>query len=159
ERELRPVRHRANGALAGDGDRVPLEAGGTGSAARAGDERDEDGCECGERAHSLSIRRRPDAASHGTGLRPVPYAATSEGSRYCRQLVGSPDGAASRMKSTGAGGRGARRRIIDASSGRRSPFFRLHGAHAVTTFSQTESPPRLRGTTWSSVRRPPLVPQ
>jgi hypothetical protein len=30
----------------------------------------------------------------------------------------------------------------------------LHGAHEVTTFSQTESPPRLLGTTWSSVSLP-----
>jgi hypothetical protein len=35
----------------------------------------------------------------------------------------------------------------------------LQGAHEVTTFSQTESPPRERGTTWSSVRRPLVVPQ
>jgi hypothetical protein len=35
----------------------------------------------------------------------------------------------------------------------------LHGAQEVTTFSQTESPPRLRGTMWSSVSRPPFVPQ
>jgi hypothetical protein len=51
------------------------------------------------------------------------------------------------MKSTGAGGRGVRFIVIEASSGRRSPFFRLQGAQAVTTFSQTESPPRLRGRT------------
>ena len=87
------------------------------------------------------------------------YAAASEGSRYRFQLSGSPDGAARRMKRTGAGGRGGRRMVIDTSSGRRSPLRRLHGAHAVTTFSQTESPPRLRGTTWSRVSRPPLVPQ
>ena len=31
---------------------------------------------------------------------------------------------------------------------------RLHGAHEVTTFSHTESPPRLLGTTWSSVSLP-----
>src|SRR5205085_10134458 len=68
-------------------------------------------------------------------------------------------GAASLMKSTGAGGRGFEWRCIATSSGRRLPLRRLHGAHEVTTFSQTESPPRLRGTTWSSVSRPPLVPQ
>ena len=35
----------------------------------------------------------------------------------------------------------------------------LQGAHEVTTFSQTEVPPRERGTTWSSVRRFPDEPQ
>ena len=33
------------------------------------------------------------------------------------------------------------------------------GAQDVTTFSPEESPPRLRGTTWSSVSRPFDVPQ
>ncbi len=63
------------------------------------------------------------------------------------------------MKSTGVGGLGMYRSSIDTSSGSRSPFLRLHGAHEVTTFSHTESPPRLRGTTWSSVSFPPVVPQ
>src|SRR6478672_7923243 len=63
------------------------------------------------------------------------------------------------MKSTGCGGLGGRWSSIDASSSRRFPFFRLQGAHEVTTFSQTESPPRLRGTTWSRVSRPEVVPQ
>ena len=63
------------------------------------------------------------------------------------------------MKSAGAGGRGGFASPIAASSSSLSPLRRLHGAHDVTTFSQTESPPRLRGTTWSSVRRTPLVPQ
>ena len=36
---------------------------------------------------------------------------------------------------------------------------RLQGAQAVTTFSHVESPPRERGTTWSSVSLPPEVPQ
>jgi hypothetical protein len=35
----------------------------------------------------------------------------------------------------------------------------LQAAQAVTTFSQTESPPRERGTTWSSVSRDELSPQ
>ncbi len=63
------------------------------------------------------------------------------------------------MKSTDAGGRGFARSVIETSSGSRLPLRMLHGAHEVTTFSQTESPPRLRGTTWSSVSLPPLVPQ
>ena len=50
------------------------------------------------------------------------------------------------MKSTGDGAAGCRFRCIGGSSSRRSPLRRLHGPHAVTTFSQTESPPRLRGT-------------
>src|SRR5436190_1534222 len=56
-------------------------------------------------------------------------------------------------------GRGPTRGGIDTSSGRRLPLRMLHGAHEVTTFSQMDSPPRLRGTTWSSVSLPPLVPQ
>jgi alcohol dehydrogenase len=63
------------------------------------------------------------------------------------------------MNSTGAGGRGCTRSVIDISSGRRFPLRRLHGAQEVTTFSQSEPPPRLLGTTWSSVSRPLLVPQ
>src|SRR5262245_3270274 len=63
------------------------------------------------------------------------------------------------MKSTGCGGLGGRWSFIETSSSRRFPFFRLHGAQEVTTFSQTESPPLLRGTTWSSVSRPDVVPQ
>jgi hypothetical protein len=35
----------------------------------------------------------------------------------------------------------------------------LQGAQAVTTFSQIDSPPFERGTTWSSVSRPEEVPQ
>ena len=57
------------------------------------------------------------------------------------------------MNSTGDGARGGRASCMWVSSSRRSPLRRLHGPHAVTTFSQTESPPRERGTTWSSVRR------
>ena len=63
------------------------------------------------------------------------------------------------MKSTGAGGRGWRVQLHRDLLGSRFPLRRLHGAHEVTTFSQTDSPPRERGTTWSSVSRPPLVPQ
>ena len=63
------------------------------------------------------------------------------------------------MKSTGEGGRGERGSAMRASSRVRLPFFRLQGEQAETTFSHTESPPRERGTTWSSVRRPPEVPQ
>jgi hypothetical protein len=43
---------------------------------------------------------------------------------------------------------------IPASEGRQAPLRTLHGAHEVTTFSQESGPPRLRGTTWSIVRRP-----
>src|SRR6058998_740996 len=68
-------------------------------------------------------------------------------------------GAASLMKSAGVGGLGVFRSTIADSSSNRSPLRRLHGAQEVTTFSQTESPPRLRGTTWSSVSRPEVVPQ
>ena len=68
-------------------------------------------------------------------------------------------GAASWIKSTGAGGRGFVRSSRPLSSSVRLPFLWLHVAHDVTTFSQTDSPPRERGTTWSSVSRPLAVPQ
>ena len=93
-----------------------------------------------------------------------PYAASTAGSkwsspgRYWRQTSGTR-WAASRMKSTGAGMCGVRGSDIDASSSVLSPLRRLQGAHAVTTFSHTESPPRERGTTWSSVSRPAVDPQ
>ena len=78
----------------------------------------------------------------------APYAA-----RYRSQRCGI-FGAASRMNSTGAGGRGGWRSSMCTSCGRRLPLRRLHGAQEVTTFSQTDSPPFERGTTWSSVSRP-----
>jgi len=59
----------------------------------------------------------------------------------------------------GAGGRGCVRSSIPACSSVRSPLRRLHGAQAVTTFSQIDSPPFERGTTWSSVSRPFDEPQ
>src|SRR3970040_2713679 len=58
-----------------------------------------------------------------------------------------------RMKRTGVGVRGVLRSVMLVSSSRRSPLRWLHGAHEVTTFSQTDVPPRDRGTTWSSVNR------
>jgi hypothetical protein len=63
------------------------------------------------------------------------------------------------MNSTGAGAFGGWTSSIRASSSVRFPFWWLQGAQAVTTFSQTDSPPRERGTTWSSVSLPALVPQ
>ena len=76
------------------------------------------------------------------------------GARYRSQRCGI-FGVESRMKSTGAGGRGRAGSTIWISCGSRLPLRRLHGAHEVTTFSQVESPPRERGITWSSVSRPP----
>src|ERR1700758_556619 len=38
------------------------------------------------------------------------------------------------------------------SAGSQSPFRRLHGAQAATTFAQTVCPPFERGTTWSKVK-------
>ena len=58
-----------------------------------------------------------------------------------------------RMKTVGPGGRGFRFGCIRISWGRRLPFLRLQGAQEATMFSQTDSPPRLRGMTWSTVRR------
>jgi len=63
------------------------------------------------------------------------------------------------MKSAGAGGRGCVRSSIPTCSSERSPLRKLHGAHAVTTFSQIDSPPFERGMMWSSVSRPFVVPQ
>ena len=88
------------------------------------------------------IRRRADVC-HTVTLQAAAVAVLCPG-RYRFQVVGSSDGAASRMKSVGDGGRGDRRSVIDTSSGRRSPLRRLQGAQAVTTFSQPESPPRER---------------
>src|SRR5690348_492249 len=68
-------------------------------------------------------------------------------------------GAASLMNSVGVGARGEVWSTIPACSTVRSPLRRLHGAQAVTTFSQIDSPPFDRGTMWSSVRRPFVVPQ
>ena len=72
------------------------------------------------------------------------YAAVAEPGRYCCQTCGIV-GVARWMKSTGAGGRGGRCRCSPESSSSRSPLRRLHGAHAVTTFSQIDSPPFERG--------------
>ena len=73
-----------------------------------------------------------------------------------RQQVRLPDrrsrGAAIRMKTVGPGGRGSRLGCIRISWGRRLPFLRLQGAQEATMFSQTDSPPRRRGITWSTVR-------
>src|SRR5207237_1729103 len=53
--------------------------------------------------------------------------------RYGVQRCGMR-GAASLMKSTGCGGRGGCGRFMPTCSSVRSPFRRLHGAQAVTTF-------------------------
>jgi hypothetical protein len=86
------------------------------------------------------------------------YAAVAVPGRYCCQTCGIV-GVARWMNRTGAGARGGRFRWSPDSSSRRSPLRRLHGAQAVTTFSQIDSPPRERGTTWSSVSRPLVAPQ
>ena len=74
-----------------------------------------------------------------------------EGERYCSQLGGG-FGAATLMKTFGPGGRGVVFGCIWISRGRRLPLRRLQGAQEATMFSQTDSPPRLRGITWSTVR-------
>src|SRR3954449_643406 len=63
------------------------------------------------------------------------------------------------MKTVGPGGLGFELGCIDASRGVRFPFLRLHGAQEATMFSHTDSPPRLRGMTWSTVKPGLLVPQ
>src|SRR5262245_9261390 len=98
------------------------------------------------------IRRRPRRTSRRR------FEAYAVAGRYGVQ----PDGilgAASLMKSVGVGARGEVWSTIPACSIVLSPLRRLHGAQAVTTFSQIDSPPFDRGTMWSSVRRPAVVPQ
>ena len=103
-------------------------------------------------------RVSPACVSPQTSQVKATTAAVAEPGRYCCQTCGIV-GVARWMKSTGAGGRGGRFRWSPDSSSRRSPLRRLHGAQAVTTFSQIDSPPRERGTTWSSVSRPLEAPQ
>src|SRR3954447_7595180 len=98
--------------------------------------------------------RTPDEPSYAAAAR----VGVAYGARYCSQRCGI-FGVASRMNSTGAGGRGRADSSIWTSCGRRLPLRRLHGAHDVTTFSHVESPPFDRGITWSSVSRPLAVPQ
>ncbi len=57
------------------------------------------------------------------------------------------------MKTSGDGGRGVRFGNISISWHRALPFRALQGAQEVTTLCQPESPPRLFGTTWSTVSR------
>ena len=121
------------------------------------DERDGGRSEDGAHLHLALIRRRPDAVSHAVTRLRGRVAVLDRGGTAA-SCVGSADGAASRMKSTGAGGRGAGSSSSTPPRGGGRPCVRLHGAQAVTTFSQTESPPRERGTTWSSVSRPPARP-
>ena len=121
-----------------------------------------DGASCGCSARTApttkaASRRAPSDGRGARVRRPRARTARATG-RYWRQLSGTRC-AARRMKSTGAGARGGRGSDIETSSSSRSPLRRLHGAQAVTTFSQTESPPFDRGITWSSVSRPPAVPQ
>jgi len=70
--------------------------------------------------------------------------------RYGDQASGLR-GVATSMNTSGRGGRGCRRGYISISWQRESALRALHGAHEVTTFIHDESPPRLRGTTWSTV--------
>src|SRR5262249_19025409 len=120
----------------------------------------------GPRARPDGRVRRGTARARGSGgvattsvERVAAYAAATAPPRRPRYGV-QPDGivgAASLMKSAGVGAFGGCRSSMLASTRSLSPLRRLHGAHAVTTFSQIDSPPRLRGMTWSSVRRPLVV--
>ncbi len=101
--------------------------------------------ECDVRRAATARRAGQAAACDERPQAAAGSACSSEGRYWC-QLSGTRC-AARRMKSTGAGARGGRGSDIDASSSRRSPLRRLHGAQAVTTFSQTESPPLERGIT------------
>ena len=95
-------------------------------------------------------RVSPACVSPQTSQVKAHYAAPG---RYCCQTCGIV-GVARWMKSTGAGGRGRRRRCRPESSSSRSPLRRLHGAQAVTTFSQIDSPP-LRARDHVVERQPP----
>src|SRR5208283_38033 len=63
------------------------------------------------------------------------------------------------IKVTWFGRLGLRIRDIRASSGVRSPLALLHCTHAHTKFSQVSSPPRERGSTWSTVNGKSPLPQ
>src|SRR5215210_1133092 len=102
--------------------------------------------------------REAGAGPAGRRRRYAAAVASPRSGKYGRHPDGM-FGVARRMYSTGWGTRGFVRSTISISCRSLLPFFRLHGAHEVTTFSQTESPPRLLGTMWSSVSRPPLDPQ
>ena len=78
--------------------------------------------------------------------------------KYCCQ-AGGILGDATRMKTVGPGAFGRLRGCIWISRGRRLPLRRLQLAQAATMFSQTDSPPRLRGMTWSTVRPDLREPQ
>src|SRR3954447_10481885 len=110
--------------------------------------------------HARQTTRRPSEKTLGwasvlTPENPPDYAVAG---RYGVQPDGIR-GAASLMNSVGVGARGEVRSCIPACSSDRSPLRMLHGGQAVTTFSQIDSPPFERGTRWSSVRRPFVVPQ
>ena len=99
--------------------------------------------------------RRPDLGGDGAGggacaTEVVEVRLPAGGNGVRRE----PDEQHRRGRRAAASGASSRPR---ASS--RSPLRRLHGAHEVTTFSHTEPPPFERGTTWSSVSRPPVSPQ
>src|SRR5204863_6528603 len=71
--------------------------------------------------------------------------------RYASQALGMV-GLAIWMKTWGFGVRGFWRSLIPTWRRRRSPLRRLQGAQEATMFSQLDSPPLERGTTWSTVR-------
>src|SRR2546426_6856324 len=59
------------------------------------------------------------------------------------------------VENTNFGCTGSRMSRIPTSSTRRLPFRKLQRRQAATTFTQVVSPPRERGTTWSTVSRSP----
>jgi hypothetical protein len=150
---------------AGRAARDPLQGGLPGAVQPAGQRPDHvSDCDTCPLQLSLAHDDRLDLASREHRLplhegKPVQdgYAVAAPG-RYGVQPDGIR-GAASRMKSAGAGGRGRVFSSIPTCSSERSPLRRLHGAQAVTTFSQIDSPPFERGMMWSSVSRPFVVPQ
>src|SRR5206468_4218506 len=104
-------------------------------------------------SHRRFIRRPPRLCHRGSEVQAAVALPSAASPRYGAHVCGI-FGAAMRMNSDGDGGVGRTRIVYPASSTRRSALRRLQGAHDVTTFSHTESPPRLRGTTWSSVSLP-----
>ena len=93
---------------------------------------------------------RADPDGHRPERSDSPGYAASD-ARYGSQDLGRL-GAATVMNTDADGGRGLFLGNILISPGRWSPLRELHGAHEVTTFSHPDPPPRLRGTTWSTVR-------
>src|SRR5207302_5652921 len=101
---------------------------------------------------------RPRRAGGPAAPRRAPQVAEGTATRYFRQESRKDTAWGCRRRWTekrNRGCTGSRIRRIPASSSSRFPLRRLHLRQAATTFVQVVSPPRDRGSTWSTVRRSP----